>query len=743
MRSGTIAFLAGIIALQQCSVLPPVYVGLSLLPLAMLAYLGKRRGLWLVFFCMLGFCWALWHAQSRLQQQLPPPLIARDVQVIGQVTGLPEQRQRSTRFEFNVEQLSFNEQIFTSPGHIKLSWYGASAPEIKPGERWQLQVRLKPPHGFMNPGGFDYEKWLFQKGLRATGYVRKSAVNQRLEAANPLDIHGLRLTIRQHLDRLLANEANAALIKALAIGDRSSMSPRQWQLLRDTGTAHLMAISGLHVGLVAAMAFWLGRWAWSFAGPARLRVPAQKIGAVSAALVAVLYALLAGWSIPTQRALVMVLVVMSGIVFYRHYASSRVLAIALLAVLLYDPLSVLAAGFWLSFIAVAVIAFAMQGRRNALNRLQQWGYLQGSISLGLVPVMLILFGQVSLVSPLANLWAIPLVSVLVVPLTLLSVIALYFSQPLASGLLWLALQLLDGIEWLLALMAQWPWAIWQSASPPPGLVLLAMAGVFMLLLPRGWPHRWLGLVLLAPAMLMPLQRPATGEADFTLLDVGQGLASVIQTRRHVLVFDTGPRYSERFDTGQRVVLPFLRQQGIDGIDVLVISHADNDHRGGAGSLLDNSRVERIISSVPGHFPVDRVQTCQAGQSWRWDGVLFEFLHPDASYYPGNLSAGRSNNRSCVLRVTTGKHSVLIPADIEREVEARLVDQYGRQLESTVLVVPHHGSQTSSSPRFLDQVRPQLALLAVGYLNRYQHPHHGVMARYAQRRIAVKSTAMHG
>ena len=756
MRSGTLAFLAGILLLQFSAEFPSIYLYFALLPLFGVALWCQHRFVWLIFFVLLGFCWALLHAQFRLQQQLIPELIGKDVLVTGWVTGLPKKRQRSASFEFNIEQLQFNERSYPTPGHVKLSWYGSSVPDIKPGEVWQLQLRLKPPHGFINPGGFDYEKWLFQQGIRATGYVRRSENNQLLKSSDNTytsSIDRFRLTIINHLDRLLEHQANAPLIKALAVGERQSMTVKQWQVLRDTGTAHLMAISGLHIGLVAAIAFWLGRWGWSFAGRACLWLPAQKVGAVSAVIIAALYALLAGWSIPTQRALVMVLVVMAGVLFYRQYATSRVLSIALIAVLLYDPLSVLSAGFWLSFAAVSVIAFAMKGRFSQsrfkqssfkqFNGFQQWGSVQWAVSMGLLPLMLLLFQQVSVISPLANLWAIPLVSLLIVPLTLLSVISLFIYEPVANGLLWLVINIMDAIWWGLELMAQWPWAVWKSASPPLLSFALAMIGVVLLLLPRGWPNRSLAAIFVLPALFIQIDKPDYATADFTLLDVGQGLAAVIQTKNHVLVFDTGPRYSERFDTGKMVVLPFLQQKGIHKIDSLVVSHADNDHSGGAASILQKMDVEQIFTSAANTISHRSTQTCMAGQNWQWDGVQFEILHPDKSFINNENTKRKTNNQSCVLRVSTGNRSLLLTADIEKEVEAVLVNKYGQQLESDVLVIPHHGSRTSSSGLFLDEVKPKLALLPAGYLNRYRLPNQKVMERYQKRNIPVENTASRG
>lgn len=759
MRSGTLSFLMGVLVLQLHAVLPSVFICLVMLPLLIVVVRYKHPVLLLFLFFLSGYCWALVYAQFHLQQHLAKELVGKDILVTGYVTGLPANKQRSISFEFNIEQLTNNDRSVISPGYVKLSWFGDAIPEVNPGDQWQLVVRLKPPHGFMNPGVFDYEKWLFQKGIRATGYVRRSEHNKLLAvSSNPFNPHRHRLSITHHLDRLLAGQEHAPLLKALTVGERKTMSVKQWQVLRDTGTAHLMAISGLHIGLVAAMAFWLGRWSWSLAGSLYtglcLQLPAQKVGALCAVICALTYALLAGWSIPTQRALIMVLVVMSGMLFYRHYSTSRVLSIAMLAVLIYDPLSVLAAGFWLSFAAVSVIAFVLTGRRYVSNveklfNVRQWGRVQWAVSLGLLPLMMLLFQQVSLVSPLANLWAIPLVSFVVVPLTLLSVIFVYIYEPLANGLLWLVVKVMDLIWLGLELMADWPWSVWKSAAPTLPVVIIAMLGIVLLLMPRGWPHRSIGLLLLLPVLIVDTDRPGFAEADVSLLDVGQGLSVVIQTKQHVLVFDSGPRYSERFDTGELVVLPFLRHENIDNIDTLLISHADNDHSGGTESIIEQVKVGQILTSseqlAARYRDKNGLRTgyCLADQRWQWDGVQFEMLHPANALTTGHDGKGQTNNHSCVLRVNAGNQSVLITADIEKDAERKLVEKYGEQLESDILIVPHHGSRTSSSSVFLDYVRPKRALLPVGYRNRYRLPSKTVMMRYQQRSIPVDSTSISG
>lgn len=745
MRSGAIFFLAGIMLVQQFASLPPLYWCVPVLPLFIL-WLWRRHMVYLLCFCFaLGFSWAMLHAHYHLQHRLVPELISKDILLAGWITGIPQSYSRYVRFEFKVDEKVNQAGKFTLPKHLQLSWYGKNIPELTAGDYWQLQVRLKPPVGTFNPGGFDYEKYLFQKRIHAKGYVRKSKLNHILPGGQQsVSLDRLRQTILTSLKKIIGEHDNASLVYALVIGDRTAMSAEQWRVLRDSGTAHLMAISGLHIGFVAVIGFWLGRWCWSYCGTASLLISAHKVGAVVAVSFALAYALLAGWSIPTQRAFIMVMVVMTGLVFYRNLRTSQVLALALFAVLFYDPLSVLSAGFWLSFAAVTVIACAMSGVQGSMGKIKQWGYVQWSISLGLLPLLLLFFQQVSLIAPVANLWAIPLLSVLVVPLVLLAVPCLFFMPSLASGLLNVSILVIDGIWWVLDKMLYWSLATWQVAEPRWWMVMFSVLGIALLLTPRGFPARNIAAVFFLPLFFPLHDNVKHGEAGFHLLDVGQGLSAVIQTQQHVLVFDTGPRLSERFDSGDMIVLPFLRQLGISKLDVLLVSHEDNDHIGGAHAILKQMPVEKIITSAPAEFArYHNVIACQPGQAWQWDGVDFEILHPVNDFTEQAGKRRDRNNRSCVLRVSNDDQSILLSADIEKQAEYSLVEELGEKLASDVLVVPHHGSRTSSSERFLEKVKPQLALLPAGYLNRYRLPSKTVLHRYQQRQTSVLSTALEG
>lgn len=718
--------------MQQFATLPSLWWALLALPLAFAAW--RHHPAWLVpLLFVLGALWVTLRAGALLQQELPRALEGEDLELIGHIADLPQDTDYGARFLFDVESAMRSGAPVDVPARVLLTARLTEGQSAHAGERWRLTVRLTRPHGFRNPGGFDYEAYLFRNGIRARGYVR--AWDARLPDAAPryaLD------RVREHLGSTmratLPDHPHAGVIVALANGQARGVSAGQWDVFRATGTLHLVAISGLHISLVGGMAFFLFRFLWSLPGHTVLLVPAPMIGAIGALLAATLYAALAGFVVPTQRALVMLAVAMAGILRRREYPPSELLATALLAVLVFDPLAVMASGFWLSFAAVAVIVFAAQGTaRGAWRKL---GYLQLAIALGLMPLTLWLFQQVSLVGPLANLLAVPLFDFLLVPLTLAGAGALALGLDATGALLlesaaWLLAQLWPLLEWL----AQLPWSRWWQPPPPWWALPCAAIGLANLLAPRGWPLRWAGVAWLLPMVLVRAPAPAAGEVWFTLLDVGQGLAVVVRTANRTLVYDTGPRFSSTFDAGESVVIPYLRHEGVRRIDRLVISHGDHDHAGGVASVRFALPPADIVSSVPAFAGV--ATPCVAGSAWEWDGVEFEILNPPA----GTLSA--DNNASCVLRVRSAHGALLLTGDIEARAERALVARYGEALAAEVLVAPHHGSRTSSSTNFLAHVRPRHVLYAVGYRNRYRHPHPAVVARYAARDVQAYSSAALG
>lgn len=730
MRLLSVGFLLGIYVLQLLSSLPPKSwsAGLLLSPFFVTLFWKYR----LVIGFSSGFLYALWIASIAIETRITPELEGQDLIVSGHISSIPHRQENGWRFRLNVDQsflLADPSQEIDFKGTIRLGWYRTEQ-VLRAGERWQMVVRLKQPSGFMNPGGFDYEKWLFQEGISATGYIRKSDKNTLLEPSSRYSINPIREnilhTIRQQIDK----PELAAIVGALAVADRSAISDDQWKVLRQTGTNHLVAISGLHIGMVAGFGFFPIILVWWLFPTLYLKVPVRVAGAMVGAIFAISYALLAGLTLPTQRALIMVLVVLFGLLARRQYSGSSILAVALFAVLVYDPLAVLSQGFWLSFVAVALILWT-SARRIQRQRFDIFT-IQFSLSLGMLPLTLGLFGVSSLSAPLANLLAIPWVTVVVVPLTLLGVLMMPF-ETLSYGLLNLAAYSVSGMMAGLSILSSSE-TLLSIPEIPMYLLLISLIGFLWLWLPAKFPARWLGLVLMSPLIVYHPVAIEEGHFDYHLLDVGQGLASVVQTKNHVLIYDTGPRSSARFDTGKLVVLPFLRAKGIDQVDMMMISHGDNDHSGGAGVIREQITIDKILSSDTRLF--SNVKSCTTGMKWAWDGVQFEVLHPEPDWQ------GNDNNRSCVLRISNQFHRLLLTGDIQKKAEKKLLES-GLNLVSEVMTMPHHGSKTSSTDSLIDAVQPELALITTGYRNKFHLPNKQVLKRYESRGIKMIDTMEKG
>lgn len=739
-----LAFLAGILLVQQMAALPSLAWAWLLLPLALAAWRWPRIGLPMLFLCA-GFLWVTLRAGILLADRLPTELEGVDLRVEGRIADLPVASERGLRFAFDIERAWQGDELVGVPRTVQLSIYGAT-PMLRVGDVWAFTVRLKRPHGFQNPGGFDYEAHLFQLRVRATGYVRAHEPNRLIAPLGTVAggvlpgyrLNRFRQVLSGRIQALLPDNQFAPMITAFANGDDDAIPDDQWQVLTRTGTGHLIAISGMNIGLVAGLMFFLVRWLWSLPGLTVLFVPAPLVAAGAALLAALGYTALAGFAVPTQRALVMLAVALGGVFLRRRTSPSVLLAAALLAVLLVDPLAVISPGFWLSFAAVAVILYALSGAdaKDWKERLIAWGRLQWAIAAGLLPLLLFLFQQVSLSGPLANLVAIPVVELVVIPATLLGVAGSFIlPDSLAAWPFLLAAQALALLWPVLELLARVEGSQWIQHSPPLWTLGAALVGVLLLLAPRGVPARWLGLAWLLPMFLVRPSLPAPGEAWLTLLDVGQGLSAVVQTAGHTLVYDTGARLSARFDAGRAVVVPYLRHAGVTRVDTLIVSHGDNDHIGGSASLLAAMPVTRVLSSVPERLA--NAEACLSGQQWEWDGVRFEMLHPDRD------SPFTGNNLSCVLRIVSRYGRALLPGDIAAKAERAILLEREGQLAAEVLVVPHHGSKSSSTETFLDTVRPRVALLPVGYRNRYHHPHPAIVARYVERGIALEDSAAAG
>ncbi len=682
-----------------------------------------------------GLLWICWQAGQVAGAQLPFHLEGEELLVRGVIQGLPETLGgQRLRFGFLIDQVSEKGHWQTLPLLARITWYRNKL-AVAPGERWQLKVRLKRPRGFSNPGGFDYQRWLLAQGIQATGYVRKGKANQRLYQTGSQAVQGLRQQLSAHLQQLEVPETMRALLRALGVGDRSAMSTTQWRVLQKTGTSHLLAISGLHVGMVAALVFFVARQGWSLFGDPQ-RWPAPRVAAPCSMIAALAYALLAGFQVPAQRALVMVSLWMLAVMWTGRPDPWRVWGLALLAVLLLDPFSVAAPGFWLSFAAVALIALLTAGRHGRTGRLRRLLSVQFGLLLGLAPLQWLLFQQLSISAPFANLIAIPWIGLLVVPVMLAGILLLPFAPTVGDWLLGLSAHSLSILWWVLEQLAGLPVNLWQSPAVSAGWMLLFALGIVIVLLPAAFRLAPVGVMLLLPVFWLQAERPARGDVWFTLLDVGQGLAAVAETSNHVLVYDSGPAFRSGFNTGAAVLVPYLVNQGYRHIDRLVISHADNDHIGGAHSLFDRMDVFSIYSGEPGEIDWARSKQCMAGQRWVWDQVQFEYLAP--------FARGEGNNSSCVLRIETAAGQVLLlTGDIERSVEQQLLEQYARRLAADVLVAPHHGSRTSSTDGFVNAVHAEYVLFPVGYRNRFGFPKPDVLARYRGTGARILDTATSG
>lgn len=752
LPAALLGFVAGTLALQWQPVLParaPAWgAALALVLVAVLIRSLGRRTLARWGFALavgvaaagVGFALAAFRAEGRLADALPAAWEGQDIELIGVVDDLPAASPRSTRFAFAVERVLTEAAVV--PARLALSWFptlrdGASdVPALRAGERWHLTVRLRRPHGSINPHGFDFEAWLLVNAFRATGYVRPRHANARIDAfaGRPGDhVQRVREQVRERALAALGDSPYAGVIVALAIGEQRGIPESQWLVFNRTGITHLISISGLHVTVFAGIAAALAL------APARRsvrltrRVAAHRVAAVAGAVAAFAYVLLAGAGVPAQRTLIMVVVAAVGLWIGRPGTARMIWLWALVTVLAVDPWAGLTPGFWLSFGAVALLLYGSCGRLHSMpssrKEVLRRGFVaavraQAIVTIGLVPLTLAVFQQVSLVAPLANALAIPVVTFIVVPLALLAIVV-------PVDLLWLAAH--EVFAWLmvpLELLARLPGHTWEQHAPLPWTVASGLLGVLWLLAPRGVPLRSLGACWLLPLFVVREAPPEHGSFRMTVLDVGQGLAVVVETRSHALLYDAGPRYTEEADAGGRIVAPFLRGSGIRRLAALVVSHLDSDHSGGARTLLQTIPVDWTLTSVPGehtlfagHAAPDR---CVAGQAWTWDGVRFTVLHPAPEDYA--RARTRSNDLSCVLRIEAEGGSALLPGDIEARAEAALLAR-AAPLHSDVIVVPHHGSRTSSSPDFVRAVSPGTAILAAGYRNRFGHPRAEVASRW--------------
>ncbi|MCX4029420.1 DNA internalization-related competence protein ComEC/Rec2 [Endozoicomonas sp. SM1973] len=737
MRSSLIAFSFGCVLVAYLPQLTFWYLVVGLTILAAVVVLRWRLAYgWLVglFGLTLGCCWGVSYGLIGLAELLPKPLERQPLLISGYIVGLPQHRDHGYRFDFKVTHIEVPKQppgtndIFM-PDKVRLYWY-QQQPSLAPGQYWQLLVKLKRPHGFASPGAFDYEGYLLQLGIDATGYVRESQQNQLLGCCQWLTLFDQwRWKLKQHYTQQLSGES-LGLLLALLLGDQTAITPNQWDALNKTGTTHLVVVSGLHIGLCAV----LGALLASVLVKLQLLpliVTAREWAIGAGWILATGYALLSGFQLPVQRAWVMLTI---GAVAFAGRWQFQPLSywwVALAFVLLWQPLAVVSAGFWYSFVAVAALLVAFSHRRAVTGVTSLWIKPQWIVWIALLPLF-IHWQQVSVwYSPLINLLVIPLLGFVIMPALLVAVLLASFS---AFG--WTCLKMLNqglaaGVELLAQLSAGEQTTF---ALTPLGVLLFALAW----LLPAGLPGRS-GLIMVGVLVGYFKPEPPSLEAGqfrLTLFDVGQGLGALIETKNHRLIYDTGPQWNPRFSAVGAVIIPFLKQQQINHLDKLIISHADQDHSGGLKELSTAVFIDGLESGTATEIRLAQpVQPCQAGQSWQWDGVVFRYL-------AGTQGKDR-NERSCVLQVMTGNHQLLLTGDISAKQERQLVTQWRQQLKSSVLVAAHHGSYYATSVSFIKQVKPSVVLFSAGYQNRYGHPNKKLVKRLQQSGILTYNTADEG
>ena len=784
MRSFTIAGMAWVAGVALQLQQPALWQGSQYLVLAgisVLLLIAHVRAVlpapaWLyVALAVLAFAITGERALHRLGDRLAAELDGPELVVTGTVEGLPQWRADGARFQFAVEEANWRGRRVEVPRRLSLSWptrgqVGAPAPPaagracascVQPGQRWQFPVRLRQPHGNRNPFGFDLELWMWQQEVGASGQVRAAPgteAAQRLHDAPwyrlDLAMDRARLQVRERLLNHVvpAGQTTAAaedrqrvagVLAALVMGDQAAIERQDWDIFRRTGVAHLMSISGLHVTMFAWLAGGLVGWAWRRSArrewPLCLWLPAPQAGLWGGVLLALLYAWFAGWGVPAQRTVCMLLVVALLRGGGKQWPWHAIWAMAAMAVTLLDPWALLQPGFWLSFVAVAMLFItgdeqvppAPHWRARVWHAIRAFLHQQWVVVLALTPLAMLMFGQFSIAGVLANMLAVPLVTVLVTPLALLGV--------LLPPLWLLAADLLQLLNAMLEWMAAWPWAMHAAALAPLWVGVAGLAGGLLLAVRLPLPWRLQGLVWLAPVLLWQSVRPAPGEFELLMVDIGQGGAVLVRTASHSLLYDTGARHSDRSDAGQRILVPLLAALD-EQIDRLVLSHADNDHAGGASAVLQAQPQATVMGSLPpGHVlhTSPGVAACQSGQHWTWDGVRFDVLHPA----PGTpLTADNTNASSCVLRIGNGRRSALLAGDIELEQEQQLVQRLGpEQLQADVLLAAHHGSGTSTGADWLQAVQPRWTLIQHGYRNNYGHPHVPVLQRLLEQGSTIVQT----
>ncbi|MDA0821586.1 MAG: DNA internalization-related competence protein ComEC/Rec2 [Proteobacteria bacterium] len=732
MRSLCLAVVCGIVVFHTMPSIPHCIVYLMVLP-SLCSLCGP---LWLrvLACCALGFLWAMWRADSVLQQRLDPQYEGAIVTVIGRINEQPSAYASASRMVLDVLTSKTGRDQTLNLARLQLNWYDPPQ-SLTLASKCELKVRLKVPHGVQNPGGFDREKWLFTERVSATGYVVEHPSNRCEPDTNRWSVNQIRQPIASRIRDALPNANQHGIVLALSVAQRSALSTHQWDVLRDTGTAHLLAISGLHISLIAGATFVLAHWTIGLAAPPSRQWPVQRPAAICALLVAMGYAALAGFPTSAERALVMFGVAMACVYWRRRAISADAFFIALAAVAVIDPLALLSSSYWLSFCAVGWLLLITTTAGPAGNVARRLLRVHLYLALGLTPVLGILYQSVPMASPVANLIAVPIVTMTIVPLVIVGIAALPINFSAAklcwTSAAWIWDQLWLLLEWLASHLS----AIELPVAPTPLTAGLAALGVLVLVIPVLSSRWFVSMVLLSVLLLGERETLSSAQFRVTVLDVGQGLAVVVETASKTLIYDTGPAFGD-YSAGQTILTPFLRSRGVREIDRVVLSHADNDHAGGWPALAAAFPIRAIVVS-PNHDIQVPHQTCRAGERWQWDGVDFAFL------YPASGTEGSRNNLSCVLRITAPGGTVLLPGDIEDSAENNLVSAPDVTLLADVLVAPHHGSSTSSTSRFISAVSPNYVVFAAGYGNRFDFPRPEIVTRYLLSGATVLTTGTSG